>query len=119
LQIVGEVLLELGFGAAGQSFRERTRADPVAAGIGVVLMGAVAGVIASLAWPRRILQPGPVRGLSLIASPIVTGIVMERYGQWREDSLRSRSYLATFWGGALFAFSMALVRFVWVGKYNH
>jgi hypothetical protein len=40
---------------------------------------------------------------------------MERYGQWREEQFRRRSYLATFWGGALFAFFMALVRFVWVG----
>ena len=116
LQGVGEALLEGGFHAAGQSFKRRSRAHPVVAGVGVILMGAVAGVIASLVWPARILHPGPVRGLSLIVSPLVNGIVMERYGQWREDRGGSRSYIATFWGGALFAFSMALVRFLWVGN---
>ena len=116
LQAIGEALIEGGFHAAGQSFRQRTRAHPVVAGVGVILMGAVTGVITSLVWPTRILQPGPVRGLSLIVSPILNGIVMERYGQWREDRGGSRSYIATFWGGALFAFSMALVRFLWVGR---
>jgi hypothetical protein len=116
LQIVGQVLLEAGFRAAGESFSERTRVQPVFAGIGIIVMGAVAGAIASLVWPTRIFQPGPVRGLSLIVSPIVTGLVMERYGQWREDRGWSRSSLATFQGGALFAFSMALVRFLWVGR---
>jgi hypothetical protein len=114
LQIVGELLVEGGFRAAGESFRDRTRAHPVFAGIGIIVMGALAGVIASLVWPTRIFQPGPVRGVSLIVSPIVTGLVMERYGQWREDRAWSRSSLATFQGGALFAFSMALVRFLWV-----
>jgi len=41
---------------------------------------------------------------------------MDRYGQWREDRGQSRSYIDTFWGGALFAFTMALVRFVWAGR---
>ena len=34
---------------------------------------------------------------------------MDRYGEWREGRGTSRSYIATFWGGALFAFGMALV----------
>ena len=116
LQLVGELLVEGGFQAAGESFRNRSRAHPVFAAIGLVLMGAIAGVLASLAWPSRVLQPGPVRGMSLVLSPITTGVVMDRYGQWREDRGGSRSYIATFWGGALFAFSMALVRFLWVGR---
>jgi len=41
---------------------------------------------------------------------------MEQYGQWREENGGERSFIATFWGGALFAFSMALVRFLWVDE---
>jgi hypothetical protein len=39
---------------------------------------------------------------------------MDRYGEWLENRGGSRSHVATFWGGALFAFGMAFVRFVWV-----
>lgn len=85
------------------------------AGIGVAILGAIAGALASLLWPARILHPGPVPGASLLLSPLVNGLVMDRYGRWREGRGDERSTIATFWGGALFAFSMSLVRFVWVG----
>jgi len=87
----------------------------VLAGIGIMVMGGLAGLITSFLLPSRILQPGPIRGASLFLSPLVTGMVMDRYGQWREDRGVERSFIATFWGGALFAFSMALVRFALVG----
>ena len=86
------------------------------AAVGIVLMGGLAGVLTSLIWPTLILRPGPIPGISLLVSPIVSGLVMDRYGAWREDHGAERSHLGTFWGGALFAFSMALVRFLWVGK---
>src|SRR2546425_679999 len=92
-----------------------TRGRPIVAGVGVVLLGGLAGVLTSLIWPARIVRPGPLPGASLFVSPVITGVVMDRYGQWREDHGVARSYVATFWGGALFAFSMALVRFSWVG----
>lgn len=115
LQISGEALLESGFRAAGEPFRRRSRAHPVIAGLGVALLGGLAGALTSLVWPARVFQPGPIRGASLFVSPFITGVAMDRYGRWREGRGVARSYLATFWGGALFAFSMALVRFVWVG----
>jgi len=116
LQVIAEILIEFGFASVGESFRHRSRAHPVLAGAGALLLGGVAGAIISLIWPTRIFQPGPVRGVSLFVSPLVTGVVMDRYGEWREGRGASRSYIATFWGGALFAFGMALVRLFWVGK---
>jgi hypothetical protein len=41
---------------------------------------------------------------------------MDRYGHWRESRGVEPSYSATFWGGAVFAFGMALVRFVLVNE---
>jgi hypothetical protein len=115
LQIVGEILVEFGFQSIGDSVRQRARLHPVFAGAGAALLGGLAGLLTSLVWPTRILQPGPFRGASLLVSPVITGLVMDRYGQWREDRGAGRSFIATFWGGAIFAFTMALVRFVWVG----
>jgi hypothetical protein len=115
LQILLELPVELGFRSMGESTRSRGRAHPVLAGIGVALLGGVAGVLTSVIWPARIFQPGPLPGASLLLSPLISGAVMERYGRWREERGASRSFVATFWGAALFAFSMALVRFIWVG----
>lgn len=86
------------------------------AGIGIAALGGVAGVITSLLLPSRIIQNNPVPGVSLLLSPVVTGLLMEAYGRWRTHRGGQPSYVATFWGGALFAFSMALVRFLLVGR---
>jgi hypothetical protein len=116
LQMSGELLLELGFQTVGESFRRRSRAHPVLAGTGVAIMGATAGLITSWLLPSRILQPSPIRGVSLVVSPVVTGALMEGYGRWRQRRDGDRSFVATFWGGALFALSMSLVRLLLVGR---
>ena len=41
---------------------------------------------------------------------------MDRYGRWRESRDAEPSYTATFLGGALFAFGMALARFLLIGR---
>jgi hypothetical protein len=110
------VLLELGFSSVREPFRQRSRAHPLLAGIGLLLFGAAAGALTRLIWPTPIFRAGPLRGASLLLSPLVTGALMHRYGEWVESRARSRSSIATFWGGALFAFGMALVRFVWVAR---
>jgi hypothetical protein len=111
-QMVVEMLCELGLESMGESFRRRRRAHPVVALVGAALLGGAAGFVTSLIWPTRILQAGPLPGVSLLASPLLNGLAMHQYGRWRKEKA---SYLATFWGGAFFAFAMALVRFVWVG----
>lgn len=111
LQITAESLVELGFESMGESLRRRRRAHPVIALVGAAMLGGIAGFVTSLVWPTRIFQPGPVPGASLLLSPLASGLIMDRYGRWRGEKA---SYLATFWGGALFAFGMALMRFVWV-----
>lgn len=112
LQIVSELVLESGYYATKESFRRRTRAHPGVAAIGVFLMGALGGLLSWLILPGRIVQRGPIPGLSLIVAPIVTGLVMDRWGEWRDSRGSERSFMATFSGGALFAFAMALVRFL-------
>jgi hypothetical protein len=116
VEIVGQVLIEFGYASLGEPFRRRTRAHPVFAAAGIVLLGGLAGAILSFLWPIRLFGPAPLRGASLFVSPLLAGVVMDRFGQWRERRGKPRSYLATFWGGALFAFTMALVRFLWVGR---
>ena len=116
LPVGGEILIDLGITSTSESFQQRSRAHPVLAGIGVLLLGGISGAMTRLVLPAPIFPPGPVRGLSLLLSPLVTGVVMDRYGAWRDGRGAPRSFVATFWGGALFGFGMALVRFVWVER---
>ena len=115
LQMVWELLFELGFRSLGEAVRRRSRAHPALAMLGIALLGGFAGVLTNLVAPARLTTRMPVPGVSLVLSPLLCGGAMEWYGRWRTANGETPSWLATFWGGALFAFVMAFVRFVWVG----
>jgi len=116
LQITGELLIEVGVHSVGDSIRQRGRAHPLLAGLGIILLGGLGGVLTSVVWPTRLFAPGPLPGVSLLVSPLLSAVAMEGVGRWRERRGQTRSYISTYWGGALFAFAMASVRFLWVGR---
>ena len=63
---------------------------------------------------RSLVPPGPLPGLSLIVSPLVTGLVMQTIGDMVADRDGDRPVLFSFRAGAIFAFGMALVRFAYL-----
>ncbi len=69
--------------------------------------------------PHRLFRSGHMfPGISLFIAPILTGFTMHRIGQQLRNLGREPSKLATFYGGAIFAFAMALTRFVLLSA-NH
>lgn len=111
-QLIFELFLDAGGRLERAPFQRRDRAHPVLAGAGLALLGAAVGFVVSMAFPTPFFRFGVMPGTSLVLSPILNGAVMEYYGRWIEKRTGTRTYLATFWGGALFAFGMALVRFL-------
>lgn len=109
---LGELLLDAAGRAFGEPFKRRDRAHPILAGVGVLLLGGLVGLLVSLVFPTRLITFGRIPGASLILSPLFNAFAMEYYGRWRESRGKSRSFLTTFWGGGLFALGMASVRFV-------
>ena len=112
LQVVAELLFAVGLPGVGDGRDHRL--NKVLAAVGVALIGGLAGLVTSIVWPTRFFEP-VLPGASLLLSPLLSGFVMEGVGRWRERRQQTRSYIATYWGGALFAFAMASVRFLWVG----
>jgi hypothetical protein len=84
--------------------------------VGLALLGACVGSLISQLVPRRILPTPVLRGGSLFLSPLVAGLVMKVFGNWRTGQGHQRTALGTFWGGAAFAFGMVLVRWLMVGR---
>lgn len=74
------------------------------------------GLLMAGFFPERLLPPLPLSGVSLVLSPLAAGFVMKIFGDWRRRRGGDPSFLATFWGGALFAFSFALVRWLMIGR---
>ena len=111
-----EIALALGWESLRHSHLCQRSSNPVLAGIGFVIVGAVLGFITTLIFPERIFPEPPLKGISLIVSPIGVGFAMHFFGSWRRGRGHDTSYLATFWGGALFAFGLTFVRFILVGR---
>lgn len=117
-QILGEVLVELlavfGWRSLGDAIRPERHAHPVLATIGQFMLGMMAGVLSLVIIRRRIVGPSPVPGLSLILSPIGTGLAMHVLGRLWPRDWGEKPGLMSFWAGAIFAFGMVLVRFVYL-----
>ena len=117
LEIAGQIFFEVltGFGWDWvDSRRPAHERGPVLAGFGYLLMGLMAGVLSLLAFGTRLVPRPPIPGLSLVLSPIATGIAMHSMGEWWRQRGRDRPALFSFWPSAIFAFGMALVRFVYL-----
>ena len=112
IQLVGEGILEGGWRWLVAPFSDRRRVHPAVAGAVLLVLGGIMGWIGWLLVPDPLLSHAPIPGASLLLSPLITGGVMEFYGRWRRKSGHATSSASTFWGGALFAFGMALVRFL-------
>ena len=112
IQLVGEGILEGGWRWFVAPFSDRRRVHPVVAGTGLLGLGGLMGWIGWLLVSDRLIAHAPLPGASLALSPLMTGVVMELYGRWRTRRGYATSSASTFWGGALFAFGMAFVRFL-------
>ena len=111
-QVFLEILWE--FGSANYKVTyERPNRHIVVAALGYFVAGVALGGLSLLFWPNRFFQPGPIPGLSLLLSPLCVGVTMHAWGELRRKSGHVTTNLATFAGGAAFAFGTALVRFLW------
>lgn len=124
VEFLFQIVVELGFESLAEFIRRRPKLNTAFGYIGKVLsysfislVGGFVGLVLSNMIPERILPRPAVPGISLFLSPLLAGLVMKRFGDWQRDKGRQPTVLASFWGGALFAFSMSLVRWLRVGKF--
>ena len=111
-QLLVEGLFELGLESLTHPFRTEQESSPIFAAIGHLLMGAGAGAISLVVLPHRVVPHSPLPGLSLVLSPLANGVVMHAIGRRWNDYPNDRPALFSFRAGVLFAFAMALVRFL-------
>lgn len=115
LQVLFELILELGWESLAQAFGgRRYKLFPLAC-IGWMMVGAACGGLSAWIFPYKVLRWSGPRGVSLFLSPLLCGAVMKAIGDRRREMGRPTTALATFWGGCLFAFGFAVARFLLLG----
>ena len=76
------------------------------------LLRAAAGALSLFVIPHPLFRPSRFfHGISLLASPILTGLGMWRLGLSLRTKARTVHQIESFWNGFAFALSVALIRF--------
>jgi hypothetical protein len=111
LQVLFEALAEMGLRTLGEPFRPAREVVALVAAVGYAIYGAAIGGISLWFFPAPYLDADWARIANLAVSPLAAGAVMSMMGAWRRGRGEALIRLDRFSYGALFALSMALVRF--------
>jgi hypothetical protein len=113
LPLIGELFIEVGARSLGEPFVRREKRNPILAGIGYCLLGLIFGGLSLLIFPDSFIRSERFHGINLIITPVVSGLAMSGLGWLRRRQDQPVLRLDSFLYGFLFAFMMALVRFVY------
>ncbi len=118
IEIFGQLIMAVLIESIAQAFRRDKKVDSRVAAFGLLLLGAICGGLSCLIYPHRLVHVSNprFRGLSLVLAPLGTGTCTSFLGAWLRSRDGRPTAMATFWGGATFAFAMALVRWLCVGR---
>lgn len=116
-EAIGEYILaaiwDLMLRAVGEVFQTSELPNPVLAAFGYVLIGLTTGGLSLLFLPHRLIRHSRVPGVSLIISPVMTGLMMALTGKILRRRRKTVTRMESFGYGFAFAFGVALVRFFW------
>ena len=88
-------------------------ANPWISGAVYLCLGGVIGFETAGLLPHRFFPAkSSFSGISFLLVPLGGGLLMHFFGAWRRRRAHESTWLATFWGGALFTFSIAFVRWI-------
>ena len=118
-ELVAEILLEAVFaelaGALSRALRlfrvNVRRANPFVATVMFGLFGVCFGFLSVWLFPHHLVHPTRVHGISLLISPILTGLLMAQIGRTVRRWGRHPVQIESFGYGFIFALAIALVRF--------
>ena len=115
LEILLEILAELGLHSIGEAFHKREKRNPLFAVPGYLLLGLITGGISLLLFPQSFIRSESFHGISLVIIPLLGGAVMSGIGVLRRRRGKELIQLDSFAYGAIFAFGMALIRYLFTG----
>jgi hypothetical protein len=118
LELAAEAVLDLLLRGAAHAltglFKAAEDRNPVFAALGFALLGVLAGALSIHVFPHPLVHrqhPSKFHGISLVLSPIATGLAMSLLGSILRRRGKKVVPIESFWFGFAFALGMALVRF--------
>ena len=110
LEYLAAGLASLLLRALGSVFEISAIQDPALATCGYALFGVLLGGVSLLFFPHHLVKPSRIHGISLLVSPVITGLMMWATGAVLRRRDKRVTRIESFGYGFSFAFGMALVR---------
>lgn len=113
-QVAIEAIIGLITRAIQRLFSETNDVSPIVAAIGYLLLGFLAGALSLLLIPHRLVPPSRIHGISLVVSPLITGMFMSQVGSLLRSKGKRTVQIESFAYGFTFALGVAIVRFAYL-----
>jgi hypothetical protein len=126
LYVAAELLFEVFFEVAVEAivalivrslrnvFGESNAISPILAAVGYLLLGVAFGIASLPFFPHPLFHPSKFHGISLVISPVITGLVMSQVGIVLRRKGKQAVRIESFGYGFTFALGLAIVRFIFV-----
>ncbi|MGB8259027.1 MAG: hypothetical protein WCE75_01690 [Terracidiphilus sp.] len=111
-EIAAEVLCSAAMRAERRLLGDSVTVGKLALGAYLFIVGAGAGLLSALVIPHPLFLRTRLHGISVLMTPLLTGLVMAQIGRRLIRRGRRPTAIETFGYGLAFAFAMALVRFL-------
>jgi len=111
-QVVLEAIVALIVRSLQNALEQSNRIHPALAAVGHLLLGLAFGFASLLVYPHPLFHPSKFHGVSLLISPLITGLVMSQVGSALRRRGKQSVRIESFGYGFAFALGWALVRFV-------
>ena len=115
-QVVVEAIVALIVRSIENLFEESNAIHPTLATIGYLLMGIAFGIGSLRLFPHPLFHPSKFHGISLVISPVITGLVMSQVGIALRRKGKQAVRIESFGYGFTFALGLAIIRFIFVDR---
>jgi hypothetical protein len=110
-QVVLEAIVALILRSIRNVFEESNAINPILAAIGYLLFGIAFGIGSLRLFPHPLVHPSRFHGISLVISPVITGLIMSQVGIILRRKGKQAVRIESFGYGFTFAFGLAIIRF--------
>jgi hypothetical protein len=110
-QVVLETIVALIARSIRNVFNQSTAINPILAAIGYLLLGISFGVLSLRFFPHPLVHTSKFHGISLMLSPVITGLVMSQVGVVLRQKGKRAVRIESFGYGFTFALGLAIIRF--------
>jgi len=111
LEFAGELFVSLIARAIGKIIEGALELGAVATTVAVAVLGMGSGQLSLLIFPHPLVHPSRMHGISLLISPLITGLVMSQIGRLLRNRGKETVAIESFAYGFTFALAMAAIRF--------